>query len=190
MRCHTNIGRKHLRIQRKSHLHTLFLCFLSSMNICNPPPSASKAAKFTKFDKEWARYGVFGLRGFCVRWWVNWNGLGFGALNIWLLHLYLQNAKEFCKALVGTPIEFLIIQNRLKWGKYGTRTKEGLEIFFQFFWSKLSFIIFSCFMLSSFIFKVEFFFVALQFAYQMTQKSLNLVKEWGKYWKVFGDGRF
>jgi hypothetical protein len=24
----------------------------------------------------------------------------------------------------------------------------------------------------------------------MTQKSLNLVKEWGKYWKVFTDGRF
>jgi hypothetical protein len=36
------------------------------MNIYNPPPSTSKAEKIAKFDKEWARYGMFGLRGFNV----------------------------------------------------------------------------------------------------------------------------
>jgi hypothetical protein len=29
--------------------------------------------------------------------------------------------------------------------------------------------------------------VALQFASPMTQKSLDLVKEWEKYWNVFND---
>jgi hypothetical protein len=30
-------------------------------------------------------------------------------------------------------------------------------------------------------------FVTLQFVHPMTLKSLNLAKEWGKYWKVFDD---
>jgi hypothetical protein len=33
------------------------------MNILNSPPSTSKATKIAKFDKEWGRYGMFGLKG-------------------------------------------------------------------------------------------------------------------------------
>jgi hypothetical protein len=39
----------------------------------------------------------------------------------------------------------------------------------------------------SFTFDIQKTFVALQFATPMTQKSFNLVKELGKYWKMFND---
>jgi hypothetical protein len=48
----------------------------------------------------------------------------------------------------------------------------------------------------SFISNAQRTFLALQFAHPMTQKSLNMTNEMGKYWKVFddtymlGDGRF
>jgi hypothetical protein len=62
-------------------------------------------------------------------------------------------------------------------------TKEGSKIFFF----KLLFILFLCFLLCSFTFNTQSIFVTVQFAGPMTQKLLNLVKEWGKYWTIFND---
>lgn len=67
--------------------------------------------------------------------------------------------------------------------------ERGLELFFQENWSKLSLILFQCFLCCSFTFDVIFFFVTLQFVHPTTQKSLNLAKELAKYWKVF-DGKY
>jgi len=67
----------------------------------------------------------------------------------------------------------------------------SLELFFQENWSKLSFILFLCFMCYSFIYDIETTFVAFQFVHQMTQKkSLSLVKEWGNMKKMFNDDRY
>jgi ABC-type Na+ efflux pump permease subunit len=68
--------------------------------------------------------------------------------------------------------------------------EKGLKLLFQKNWSKLLFIPFLCFLRSSFAFVAPRTFVALQFAHPMTQKSLYLAKELGKYWKVFSDERF
>ncbi len=46
------------------------------------------------------------------------------------------------------------------------------------------------FSLSFLISNIQRTFVTLLFACPMTQKLLNLVKEWGNYWKMFGDGQF
>jgi hypothetical protein len=43
---------KHLRSQTRLNLHTLFLWFWSSKNICSSSPSASKAAKISQFSKR------------------------------------------------------------------------------------------------------------------------------------------
>ncbi len=41
----------HLRTQRRSNAHTLFLCFSSSKSICSSSPEASNAAKIAQFSK-------------------------------------------------------------------------------------------------------------------------------------------
>jgi hypothetical protein len=70
----------------------------------------------------------------------------------------------------------------------GLEVEKGLELFFQNNWKKLSFIIFFLFSLLILISKVQRTFVTLQFVCPMTQELFNLVKEWGKYWKMFCDG--
>jgi hypothetical protein len=65
--------------------------------------------------------------------------------------------------------------------------ERGLKLFFQKNLSKLSLILFQCFLCCSFTFDIKFFFGTLQFVHPMTQ--LNLAKELGKYWKVF-DGKY
>jgi len=103
-------------------------------------------------------------------------------------NLCLYNTKKFCKALVDTPIRFLIIQNGLKIEEdIGLELERSLELFFQKNWSKLSLILFPCFLHCSVIFVAQGTFVALQFAYPMTQKLLNLGLELENYWKMFGD---
>ncbi len=94
------------------------------------------------------------------------------------MHLYLWNTEKLCKALVGTPIRFLITL-------LGLKLERDLVLLFQKIWSKLSLILFLCFLGCSFIFEVERTFVGLQFVCPVTPKLLNLVKEWEKYWKVF-----
>jgi hypothetical protein len=44
-----------------------------------------------------------------------------------------------------------------------------------------------CFLCCFFISDALRTFLAFKFAYPMTQKLFNLVKEWKKYWKMFGD---
>jgi len=76
------------------------------------------------------------------------------------------------------------------------KLKWGIELFFQKIWSKLSLILFLCLLRCSFTSETQRKFVTLQFAHPMTQKSLNLIKQWVKYWKMFrdnymfDDGRF
>ncbi len=55
--------------------------------------------------------------------------------------------------------------------------------------NKLSLILFLCLLRCSFTSDTQRIFVVLQFVHLMIQKWLNLVKEWGKYWKVL-DGRY
>jgi hypothetical protein len=62
----------------------------------------------------------------------------------------------------------------------GLELERDLELFFLKIWSKLSLILFFCFLHCSFTSKAQRTFVALQFVCPMTQKLLNLVKEWGK----------
>jgi hypothetical protein len=64
-----------------------------------------------------------------------------------------------------------------------------LELFFQKEINELyhSSFFLVCFMCCSFTCDTERTFVSLQFACPLTQNSFNLVKEWGKYWKVFDD---
>jgi hypothetical protein len=70
----------------------------------------------------------------------------------------------------------------------GVKLKKGLDLFFQMFWSKPSLILFLYFFLCcSFMSDAQRTFLTLQFAHSMTQKSLNLIKERGKYWKMFDD---
>jgi len=60
----------------------------------------------------------------------------------------------------------------------GLELKRGLELFFKNFETKLSLILFLCFLRFSFpSVVVERTFVALSFAHLMTQKSLNLDME-------------
>jgi hypothetical protein len=68
----------------------------------------------------------------------------------------------------------------------GLKLEKGLELFFQKKWKQISSLILS-FLGFSFTFDAQRTFAALQFARPMTQKLLNLVKEWGKHWKVVGD---
>jgi hypothetical protein len=69
----------------------------------------------------------------------------------------------------------------------GLELERDLELFFQKNWSKLSLTLFLCFLRCSFTSDAERTFIALQFGGAMTQKLLNLVKEWQKYWKMFDD---
>ncbi len=63
-----------------------------------------------------------------------------------------------------------------------------LDLFSQKIWNELSLILFLCFLESLLLyFDAQRTFVAFQFAHPMTQKSLNLANESGKYWKVFDD---
>jgi hypothetical protein len=55
--------------------------------------------------------------------------------------------------------------------------ESSLELFFQTFESKLSLILFLCFLHCSFTSDTERTFETLQFAHPMTQKSLDLIKE-------------
>jgi hypothetical protein len=98
------------------------------------------------------------------------------------LHFHLWSIKKFRKALVDAPIMFWIIQSRLKIEEdIGLELERDLELFFiKKNWSKLSLILFLCFLHCSFTPKAQRSFVALQFACPMTQNLLNLVKEWGK----------
>jgi len=67
------------------------------------------------------------------------------------------------------------------------KLKRSSQLFFQNFWSKLSIIMILCFLWFSFISNVQRKFVALQFAWPMTQNLLNFDKELRKYWKMFDD---
>jgi hypothetical protein len=94
--------------------HTFFLCFQSSKNICNPPPSVTKIAQFDEgVGKIWGvwckEFSDEGIK----------NTLEFRAYNVCLIvsNFVFSNTKKFCKALIDTPIRFLITQNRLKMRK-------------------------------------------------------------------------
>jgi hypothetical protein len=69
----------------------------------------------------------------------------------------------------------------------GLKLETGTKIFSQIFWSKLSLILFLCFLGCSFTADTQTLSVDLQFVHPMTHKSLNLVEEWKKYWKVLND---
>jgi hypothetical protein len=43
--------KEHLRTQKRLNLHTLFLCFWSSKNICSLPPSTSSMVKIAQIEK-------------------------------------------------------------------------------------------------------------------------------------------
>ncbi len=78
-----------LWIQRRLDPHTMFLCFhfyeLKGGRILTQWSSASEAERtfgalyrtlptlqnWSILERKWGRYGVFGVRGFSVRWWVN-----------------------------------------------------------------------------------------------------------------------
>ncbi len=64
-------------------------------------------------------------------------------------------------------------------GSMGLELERGPKLFFPFFWNKLSLLFFLCFLHCSFIYDGQRTFVAVQFECLMTQKLLNLVKEWG-----------
>jgi len=78
----------------------------------------------------------------------------------------------------------------------GLELERGLELFFQKIWSKLSSIFFLCFLHCPFTSDFQRTCATLQFVHPITQQQLNLVKEWGKYWKILderymlSDGRF
>jgi hypothetical protein len=86
------------------------------------------------------------------------------------------------------------IWNQSKWTKNEEDTQleleRGVKLFNFLFWSKLSLVLFFCFLYCSFIPSTQRIFVALQFVCPMTQNLLNLVNEWRKYWKMFDDGQF
>jgi hypothetical protein len=56
--------------------------------------------------------------------------------------------------------------------------ERGLELFFQIFWNKLSFILFLCFLHCAFTSDFQRTFAILQFVHPITQQELNLVKGW------------
>ncbi len=59
---------ENLKSKRRSNLHTLFLSFWSSKNICSPTPNTSNIKIF--LIKEWGNMGAW-CKGFTVPWWVN-----------------------------------------------------------------------------------------------------------------------
>jgi hypothetical protein len=59
---------KHLRTQRRLNSYIFFLCFWSSKNICNPPPSPFKAAKIAQFNKGMQKLWCVWCKGLRV-WW-------------------------------------------------------------------------------------------------------------------------
>jgi hypothetical protein len=63
--------------------------------------------------------------------------------------------------------------------KYGARTRERSKAIFSIFWNKISLLFFLCSLHCSFSYDGQRTFVAVQFECLMTQKLLNLVKEWG-----------
>jgi hypothetical protein len=65
--------------------------------------------------------------------------------------------------------------------------ERGLEQFLQKIWSKLWLVLFLCFLCYSFTSDTQRTLVSLQVAHPMTQKSLNSIKVWLKYWEVFGN---
>jgi hypothetical protein len=67
--------------------------------------------------------------------------------------------------------------------------ERGLEQFFQKIWSKLWLVLVLCFLCYSFTSDTQRTFVSLQVVHPMTQKSLNSIKVWLKYWEVF-DNRY
>jgi hypothetical protein len=75
-----------------------------------------------------------------------------------------------------------------QWKNIGLELLErDLELYLQKNWSKLSFILFMCFLQCCFTFDTEGTFVAFQLTCSITQKLLNLVNEWEKYFKMFDD---
>jgi len=46
-----NPAKEHLRTQKRLKLHTLFLCFWNSRNICSLPPSTSNMVKIAQIEK-------------------------------------------------------------------------------------------------------------------------------------------
>ncbi len=103
------------------------------------------------------------------------------------MHLCLWNTKNFSKASSWHIHHVLNHSQLIKNEKdTGLELKSGLNFFFfKKNWSKLSLILFLCFLSCSFTSDIERTFVALQFAHAMTQKSPNSIKEWGNHWKVY-----
>jgi len=98
------------------------------------------------------------------------------------------NTKKFCKALIGTHIKFWIKWTKNEKDMGSETTKRSIAIFQIFFEANhYSLSLFLCFLCCSFISDAQRTFKVLQFAHSMTQKLLNLVKEWGKYCKMFND---
>jgi hypothetical protein len=112
------------------------------------------------------------------------------------LHLCFSNTKKFCKALVHALISLNCSKQTINEEDMRLGLEMGLQLFFQKNWSKLSFILITCFLCCSFTSDAQQTFVRYQFAHPMTQKLLNSTKELGKYWEMFddrymfGDGRF
>jgi hypothetical protein len=97
----------------------------------------------------------------------------------------------FVKLKLVAPIKFLVAEDRLQneedirgWNQRGV----CLELFFQKKFNKLPLILFLCVLcVAPLHLMLKRTFVALQFVCPITQNPLNLVKEWGKYWKVFDE---
>ncbi len=103
---------KHRRTRRRLNLHTLFLSFKSSNNICSLPLIASNIVNVVQFGKGMVKiWGVWCKGVQClVIGELKW--IRTSSLKSYSLHLCLWNRKKFCKALVGAPIKFQIIQNK------------------------------------------------------------------------------
>jgi hypothetical protein len=120
---------KHLGTQRRLNPCTLFLCFWSSKNICSPSPSTSNIKKIAQFHKRMGK--IWGV------WWKGVQGLMISelqhikilSLKSSILYFCLQKTNKFYKALVGTPIRFLITQNKRE--RYEAITKEGSKDIFS-----------------------------------------------------------
>ncbi len=83
------------------------------------------------------------------------------------------------------PLGFKSLKTHSKWKRCGVGTKERSRAILSKDLKHTITCPLLCFLHCSFAFDIQRTFVALQFAHPMTQKSLNSVEVWLKYWKVF-----
>jgi hypothetical protein len=70
---------KHFKTQKRLNLYTLCSNFEAQRTCLAFHLTFPTSKKYFNLAKECARYGMFGVKGFNVQWWVNENKLGFWA---------------------------------------------------------------------------------------------------------------